>query len=65
VVDQSSESRRLHGPYAVCPPGATTRVEEWPVPDMGWLESVEPPPSSNGPPALRGDALALALATLR
>jgi hypothetical protein len=33
--------------------------------DMEWLDSFEPAPSSNGPAALRGDALVLALAALR
>jgi len=65
VKDQSSESRRIHGPYAVCAPGATTRVDEWPLPETAWLEPSEAPPSSNGPTALRGDALARTLAALR
>ena len=65
VVDQSSESYRLHGPYAVCAPGVTSRVDEPLAIDMEWLDSFEPAPSSNGPAALRGDALVLALAALR
>jgi hypothetical protein len=64
-MEQSSESWRDNGPYALCPPGAVTRVELWPVPDLGWLDDLEPPPSSNGPTALRGDALLQALAALR
>jgi len=35
------------------------------APEMAGLDSPEPPPSSNGPAALRGDVLARALAALR
>ena len=56
-MEESSESFREHGPYAVRPPGTVT---PGPVCDPDTLE-VEPPPSSNGPAALRGDALARAL----
>jgi hypothetical protein len=60
LVEQSSESFREHGPHAVRPPGSIVAAP--PVhPDA--LE-VEPPPSSNGPTALRGAALAAALAKL-
>jgi hypothetical protein len=59
-VKQSAESRRKYGPYAVRPPGT---VFEAPRVDPDTLE-VEPPASSNGPAALRGAALAEALARL-
>ena len=44
-----------------------TRVAEWPLPDMAIFDGGldQPPPSSNGPAALRGEALVLALAALR
>jgi hypothetical protein len=61
-VVQSSESFREHGPHAVRPPGA---VFEAPPPvDLSTLDTLPPPPSSNGPTALRGSALADALARL-
>jgi len=60
-VEQSSESFREHGPHAVRPAGVILEVVPRVDPDT--LE-VEAPPSSNGPTALRGDALAEALARL-
>ena len=61
----SSESRRIHGPYAVRASDAGELLAEWAEPTETWLDALEPPPSSRGPAALRGDALALALAALR
>ncbi len=60
MTPQSSESFREHGPWAIRPPGT---VFEAPRVDPESLEA-PPPPSSNGPAALRGAALAAALAKL-
>ncbi len=60
---QSSNNFRQHGPNAVRPPGWV--FEPPPPPVRRWaVEDLEPPPSSNGPAALRGEALARALARL-
>jgi hypothetical protein len=66
LVDQSSESRRLHGPHAVCHPDAVTRrTSDAPAADWAWLDAIDLAPASNGPAALRGEALARALAAAR
>jgi len=69
VLDPSSESRRLYGPYAVCHPTAVTRVAEAmraAIDAFALMDAIaaSEPPSSNGPDALRGDALVEALAAL-
>jgi len=65
VIDQSSESVRLHGPHAVRVAAAGTLTLEPAPADRGAWDPADPPPSSNGPTALRGEALVQALAGLR
>ncbi len=64
-MNQTSESFREHGPHAVRPAPSVRDVshaETVAARVNAELLDVEPPASSNGPAALRGDALMLALA---